>query len=140
MIPKAPKAKNLHLNLEFINIYFTYLSFTKIFELPKCSCNSLNLRLLNDFFLNSKIQDSALSHKWQTIANSLSETKRKKLREHTHGIIYTTSFFIASCVEKANRVTLQIEEIREVGPITYIFSRRTSSNMSSNILNFVFEF
>ena len=65
----------MHLNLEFVNIYFTYLSFTKKSELPKFSCNSLNL-ILNYwmiFFLNFKIQDSALSHKWQTIDNSLKD-------------------------------------------------------------------
>ena len=32
----------------------------KKIELPKCSCNSLNLELLNDFFLNFKIQVSRL--------------------------------------------------------------------------------
>ena len=46
----CPKAESLHLNLEFVNIFFTYLSFTKKFELPKYSCNSLNLKLLNVFF------------------------------------------------------------------------------------------
>ena len=70
----------MHLNLEFVNIYFTYISFTKKFELPECSCNSLNLKLLNDFF--SKFQNSsfktqlwAISHRWQMIKNCLNQWK-----------------------------------------------------------------
>ena len=39
----------MYLNLEFVNLYFTYLSFTKKNWVPECSCNSLNLKLLNDF-------------------------------------------------------------------------------------------
>ena len=43
------------------NLYISKL--TKKFELPKCSCNSLNLKLLKGFFLNFKIQASRLSFK-----------------------------------------------------------------------------